>query len=54
MNKLLGAEKKETDIFVIDANGILIHYQIGKYSDEALSVMKSKIDEALIKMTKSK
>ena len=54
VNKLLGAEKKETDIFVIDANSILIHYQKGKYSEEALSVVKNKIDEALNKMAKSK
>ncbi|MCK4695213.1 MAG: redoxin domain-containing protein, partial [Candidatus Cloacimonetes bacterium] len=47
VNKLLGAEKKETDIFVINANGILVYHQKGKYSEEALSVVKDKIDETL-------
>ena len=47
VNRLLGAEKTETDIFVIDANGILVYHQKGKYSEEALSVVKDKIDETL-------
>lgn len=50
MNTLLEAKEKDTDIFIIDAKGLLLHYQIGNYSEKALSVEKNKINDALKKL----
>ena len=46
-NKLLGADKDSTDIFAIDPVGVLLSHQVGLYTEEKFSILKSKIEEAL-------
>lgn len=43
VNKLLGANEDETDIFVINAGGVLVSHIVGAYNDEKLILVKDKI-----------
>ena len=43
VNKLLGANKKDIEIFIIDAAGVLVSHEVGAYSDEKLILIKDKI-----------
>lgn len=43
VNNMLGADKNETNIFIIDANGILVSHQVGTYSEEKLRLLRDKI-----------
>lgn len=43
VNKLLGANEDETDIFVFDAAGVLVCHEVGAYNDEKLILVKDKI-----------
>ena len=47
VNKLLGADKDKTNIFVIDSNGILAGHQVFLYSEKKLKLLKEKIMELL-------
>lgn len=47
VNKLLGANEDETDIFVFDAAGVLVCQEVGAYSDEKLILVKDKILKVL-------
>ena len=40
VNELLGADKKQTDIFVISRDGVLIDHQVGDFSREKLKLLK--------------
>lgn len=41
VNELLGADKNQTDIFVISRDGVLIDHQIGAFSREKLKLLKN-------------
>ncbi len=45
VNELLGTDKKETDIFVISQDGVLISHKVGAFSQEKLRLLKDKIKE---------
>jgi len=47
ISKLLGADEDKVNIFVIDKEGILAHYQAVPYSEENFSALKSIIEETL-------
>ncbi|MDA3938540.1 MAG: redoxin domain-containing protein [Spirochaetia bacterium] len=42
VNELLGADKDQTDIFVISRDGVLIDHKIGDFSQEKLKLVKQK------------
>ena len=47
VNKLLGADKDESDVWVIAANGILVSHMVGLYSDDKFRLVRDKIEEIL-------
>lgn len=47
VNKLLGADKDKTDIFVIGPDRILVSHQAGSYSEKKLSLFRGKIEDIL-------
>jgi len=47
VNNLLGADKNETNIFIIDANGILVSSQVGTYSEVKLRLLKDRIIDTI-------
>ncbi len=47
VNKLLDADRDETDIFAIDPDGVLVSHQVGTYSEDKLKLLRKKIEKTL-------
>jgi len=47
VNKLLDADRDETDIFAIAPDGVLVSHQVGTYSEEKFRLLRNKIVEIL-------
>ncbi|MCD4814640.1 hypothetical protein K8S19_13230 [bacterium] len=47
VNKLLGADKDETDVLVIAADGVLVSHVAGPYSEDKFQLVRDKLEEIL-------